>query len=101
MKKIINKPVDFVPEMYNATAFILHGTDLGNLREAHEITDTQKSLAYSHAGEIDMELFSIKRFKNGKTIFTFPTAEDAELMYNALAYAKQKEYKSKRKNIGD
>jgi hypothetical protein len=90
---------NFAPSAYSCANFALNGEQLEEWSKPNKIIREQKEVAQQASGEINMELFKLKRFLNGKTLFTFEDEDKAQKVLDAINYAKEKELPSRRKSF--
>jgi hypothetical protein len=70
---------------YNLAHHVLKGEYLRDYAKVHsEFTDKQHDAYYSPAGIVKTDLFTMKRFQNGRIDVTFNDAASAKKMHDAL-----------------
>jgi hypothetical protein len=75
----VTLPMD---SLYNLSYHILKGKYLRDLSKVHTFTDEQKQEYYSESGTVETDLFTFKRYKNGKFEMTFKSEKDCKKFYD-------------------
>lgn len=91
----VTLPLDSV---YSLATNILKGKRLKDYSEFSKFSENQKTEYYSENGTVKTDLVSMKRYKNGKSEFTFNSEQDAKKFFDTTM-ALQKEYYGNRSEI--